>query len=534
MVDTKEHTELGNLLRFAHWDVLQDNPFVHIDNNGVLHLSLQGIADNGLPEHVDIRVPAGVVVGMSGDYFGGKEVEFELPSQSIFRKEIKGKDTAYVCEELGDYLVNEPSTDIEEIKMRKSYTRLASTHVTNQDIDTIYEIDNALYVGFSEAINGYIQQIMFALKVKNYADMLNRNLSHFTPWSVRAYIIGHKIALKYARIAYELQLLIDDQQYDSDNEQFRAVIEILKFNHGESIDNAILQEYAHRYQTLALGVELFSFHYYSDHFAAGHGALIGDLRDLLPQRFGFLGGVLVNNLHDELNNVTVYTRRPYDPTPDTTDAPVEAGGDGDFDQESNSVNKQSCIDGMHESLEDILHVLKGGEIPHQAKYGGLEQLPDIDTSYRQPQPLFLLGSDDRIFYRKDTRRIRTLSPSQFKAAYDDPEAYGYAVLNSYFDALILVIKLRFFPFLFAGVPEPLSDEELKAVEEEERALNPARKPIVKTDLIHRQPVQTRLDASHWQSPQEFIGGLTRHGIFAVGRVKNEDQIPLTLTFQASN
>lgn len=262
---------------------------------------------------------------MSGDYFGGKEVSLDLPSIGEFKANRKAFDRKGSSETLGKYLIKKPVNESEEQKLISSYKRLANKNVQQSDINTIYTINNGKYIPFSSTLNFYAQQLMFALRVKNYSEILTRNLSHFTPWSVRVYTIGHHIALKYARIHYELKQYITHKDYQSKNDEFNALLKVLKQT-PDGLDRDKLLDLAHRYQALALGMEFFCFHYYTDHFAAGHISFVGDLRALLPQRFGVWGSILVNSLHDELNKVTVYTKRIYDPSPDKSEPPVTAGG----------------------------------------------------------------------------------------------------------------------------------------------------------------------------------------------------------------
>ncbi len=524
-MDTKEHTELGDALRFEGWDELKSNPYVSFDEQGTMHLNLQGIAENGLPQHLDLNLSAGQFIGMSGDYFGGKEVDLELPSQHDFIHNRQDYETDYDCENLGKYLINQPITESEMQKLINSYQKLANPSVQKSDIDTIYTIDGANYIPFSSTLNSYVQQLMFALRVNNYDEILIRNLSHFAPWSVRVYILGHTIALKYARISYELKRLLEDEHYTSTNEEFNTLIAILKQSNEFSKEK--LQDLVYRYQALALGMELFCFHYYSDHFAAGHGALVGDLRAELPARFGLLGGVLVNSLHDELNRVTVYTRRPYDPTPDHTEPPVEAGGDGDFDSTKNYYNRLSCIAGMQESMADLHNVFLGHEIPQQSQYGGLERLPDIDVNYRQPQPLFLLGEDNKIYYRTDLSKIRVLAPSEFQETYRSPARHGYTELTNWFMALVLVIMLRVFSYFYEGQLQALTEDELHRIEFEEALLNPGRKPIPQPPVVDSgiQPVPDQQPVSllHWKKPASrdtVMKGLSTNSLLAAKVLPN--------------
>ena len=134
-----------------------------------------------------------------------------------------------------------------------------------------------------------------------------------------------------------------------------------------------------------------------------------------------MGSILVNSLHDELNTVTIYTKRPYDPTPDKNAPPIQAGGDGDFDNPPNYFNKKACLDGMQQSFTRFNKVFQGNKVPKHAEYGGLNKMPDVDESYRQPQPLFLLGKNNKIYYRSNLSKIEILSPSDLKATQTSPQ-----------------------------------------------------------------------------------------------------------------
>lgn len=532
-MDTTEHTELGDALRFLDWEVLKNNPYVTIDEKGGLHLQLQGFNELGLPESIGLNLSAGNIVAMSGDYFGGQEVCLNLPSLAEFNAKPKKFDSTGACGTLGTYLIKKPVTEPEEQKLISSYKRLANKDVQQSDIKTIYTINDANYIPFSSTLNFYVQQLMFALRVKNYSEILNRNLSHFTPWSVRVYTIGHHIALKYARIHYELTQLMAHADYQSKNSEFNELLNTLKQTPG-GLNRDNLQDMAHRYQALALGMEFFCFHYYTDHFAAGHISFMGDLRDILPQRFGVWGSILVNNLHDELNRITVYTKRVYDPTPDNSEPPVQAGGDGDFDASNNDFNKQACLNGMTESLQDLHQVFKGSALPEQAEYGGLEQMPDIDHQYRQPQPLLLLGDDRKIYYRTDLNSIGTLSPSQLQATYAAPLKHGYTELSNSFEAFFLVLKLRVLPFTYSSQMQPLTAEQLKLLEAEENQLNPGRKPIPQPPtVLGQKPVATPA----WQQPASdhvVMKGLVKNGLLATSSKKEHPlQQELTLDTEAT-
>jgi hypothetical protein len=513
-MDTNEHTELGNLIRIKDWSVLEGNPFINFDENDTLLLDLQGIDEQGFPVELEklTRIPGGVLLGMSGDYFGGKEVDFDLPTLAQFNQ---SPETYSNSISLGHFFTEDPVTDMQRVRLICSYDKL--TKSSHEEIETIYKINNANYIPFSSTLNFYMQQLMFALRVKNYGEMLNRNLSHFTPWSVRTYVIGHHLALRYAHLHYEFKKLSENKDYESKNEEFKILCKILQET--SAIENhEFLLELAHRYQALALGMELFCFHYYSDHFAAGHGSFMGDLRSLLPERFGTFGSILVNNLHDEANRVTIYTYKPYDINANRNEQPVEAGGDGDFDNPDNAKNKQACLDGMHASLEDLHAVFRGENAPEQEKYAGLPHLPDVAPDSRQTGPLFILGNDNIIYYRTNLRKINILSPGQLDMVYEKPLENGYSKLTSKWTAFVLVVKLRLFSYFYQGKVVPLTAEQLRAIEKDERARNPDRIPIPTPKVApENKPTPAPMPASSRPKPAtsaSVMEGLNVHGILS--------------------
>ncbi|HDS3847501.1 TPA: type IV secretion protein Dot, partial [Legionella pneumophila] len=65
-MNTTEHTELGNGLLM---DKIEGNPYLRIDEFGVLHLRLQRFGENNLPEPMELEMSAGEIIAMAGDYF---------------------------------------------------------------------------------------------------------------------------------------------------------------------------------------------------------------------------------------------------------------------------------------------------------------------------------------------------------------------------------------------------------------------------------------------------------------------------------
>lgn len=465
-MDTLEHTELGDGLRIDPIEVAE-NPYIRIDEKGVVHLRLQRFGEDNLPEPMSLEMSLGEIIAMAGDFFtqANWTMDLDLPDCDRFRSSI----------DLGRYLIRQPVTQKEESALITAYNNLAAPDVSRKQIDRIYTIAKAHYIPFSPTLNFYAQQLMYYLRVKNYGEMITRNQTHFTPWSVRVYILGHTIALRYARLAFELKQLAADSNYQSDNPDLLAVKNSFVKNQELLSDKALI-DLAHRYQAQAYSMELFTFHYYSDHFATGHMSMIGDLRVILTERFGVWGSILANNIHDEINRIGVYTLRPYDPTPDSVSAPIRSRGDGKFDTCLNHFNKQACHDGMTSSLKDINRVISGGEIPAQKKFGGLEYMPDVDFNSRQHRPLLIL-SDNKVYYRTNLSKIQVLSPTEYEILRANPQDYGYTELTSKWGAFKLVSKLRLFPYIYSGEVIPVSDEQLAEIKLDEHQRSPQRMPI---------------------------------------------------------
>lgn len=519
-MDTIEHTELGNSLRP---DNRENNPYLRIDEQGVMHLRLQRVGEDNLPVPMNLELSAGEIVAMAADYYtdGKWTMDLDLPNCERF-------DTPL---ELGRYLIRQKIKAKEEAALIKAYNNLAAPDVTREQIDRIYTITNANYIPFSSTLNFYTQQIMFYMRVKDYGEMLNRNLAHFTPWSVRAYILGHHIALRYARLSYELKQLAKNSQYLSKNPDFRNVQDALILKN-EPLSQTTLMDLAHRYHAQAYSMELFAFHYYTDHFATGHMSIIGDLRNVLQERFGTWGGILANSLHDEVNRIGVYSIKPYDPTPDPDGAAIRARGDGKFDSCLNAFNKKACLKGMTGSMADIDNVLYGAKIPKQRNYGGLEHMPDVDFNSRQHKPLIVL-SNDKVYYRQALGDIDIISPTEYENLRADPSSYGYKELTSKWQAFKLVVKLRLFPYIYEGQLRIPSEERLAEIMLDEKLRSPTRQPIpAPTCTPESKPTVLDWGSKLAQAPRlrkdkislDTLDGLKKNGVLRFKRVSKQPEI----------
>lgn len=190
------------------------------------------------------------------------------------------------------------------------------------------------------------------------------------------------------------------------------------------------------------------------------------------------------------------------------------------------------------SLQDLNFVFNGSKLPEQTQYGGLEQMPDIDKEYRQPQPLLLLGDDNKIYYRTDLNRIEILSPSQLQATSAAPVQHGYSELSNKLEAFMLVFKLRMLPFIYTSQVETPTAEQLVLLEAEENELNPGRRPIPQPPTA-LGPIPVTVPV--WQQPASkhmVTQGIMRNGFLATSgerkRSLEQDSLDIEATLTASS
>jgi|GEM_PF-6332655 len=505
-MDTLEHTKLGNALKIAN---VENNPYFRTDENGVVHIRLQRFTENNLPEPMDLELTTGEIIAMAGDYFTQADWtgDLNLPHCEHFDSPSA----------LGKYLISTPSTDKEELSFISAYNNLAAPDVTRKQIDRIYSINKTNYMPFSPTLNAYMQQIMLFLRVKNYGEMITRNQTHFAPWSIKVYVLGHDIALRFAQLSYELKQLAENKNFHSSNKDFKAIKQILK-EQDPSPSPAALIDLAYRYQAQAYAMELFTFHYYTDHFATGHMSMVSDLRLVAQERFGTLGSILANNLHDELNRVGIYTNCPYDFTPQTKEPATPSRGDGKFNTCLNKFNRQHCFEGMTDSLDDLKAVLTGSAIPDQSHFGGLKKMPDVDFNVRQHQPL-MVYSQDKVYCRIHPSKINIISPSEYEKLRANPLEHGYKEVKNKWDAFLLVTKLRLFPYFYNGQVQPLTSTQKAEIKLEEKLRCPSRKAIPQP---HCKP-EAEPSVLDWRTRKELmdtLDGLHKHSVLQFKRKKH--------------
>jgi hypothetical protein len=457
-MDTNEHRDIGDAITVK----LRDNPYLALNENKT-SLTMMSLI-NGIPQPLDtLKLTLGEIVAMP-DYFTDPDWNVKLQLESCQKYSS--------VEDLGKELIRREVSDGEEKALLDALHDLANPKRKRSSVDTVFKIASASYFPV-KSVNDLIQQVMYYFRVKHYDKKLDKNQTHFTPWSVRVYTIGHTMALDYAQTAYQLKKLAQEPSFRSDNPFYLKTVNHL-VDHNQ-LTPELLQAFAHRYHAMSFEIEMYTAHYLSDHFAAGHMSLVGDLRVEFPEKFGFLGGIAVNTMHNELNRISVYTKKPYDPTPNEKDAPVDAFGDGTFDQCKNAYNKQACIESLQASVADLEAVLDGQQRPDPESYGALSYLPDVDYNYRQPEPMFLYHNK-KIWVRGDLKKIRMIGPDDFDQLQQHPKSWGYKEVSGKLQLLYILFKLRVLPF-YNTKEIPLSAKDELTIKEQESGRIKERQPI---------------------------------------------------------
>ncbi len=494
-METGEHTDVGDAIQYQSQF---DNPYLQVKRVGdrdVLHVSMMHDA-NGIPQPIDgLTMTAGEIIAMAGDYFTepGWAQQLDIPNMYQHSSHI----------ERGKHLIEDEIDPKETEHFVTAFDTLADKEgqAVRDKVDLIYRIDKVQYfpadsfknimsnawVGTAKIMPDSIKHLMvngmLAMRVPKYKEMLENNEAHFTPWSVRAYVIGHTLALKQAQVARELRLAAESDIFEPTLPQVKELIACLDQGEHEklSVDGdsprcEILRELSHRYHAMGVAMDLFVMHYFSDGFAPGHMSRMSYIRKVLPDKFGTIGSILVNSMHDEDNGIGLTVDDHYDPNDNDEDFPVPAQGDGDFHTHLNQHNRANCIRGMTFSLEDIDKVLSsadGAMIPRE-QFGGFRKLPDVDMNVRQPQPMFVLWND-KIYYRHPINTIKVMGPKEHKALLSgDPtlvDGYCYKQLKKKWrGALPLMLQIRALRLFRDAKVRPLSAEEEARILADEREL----------------------------------------------------------------
>ncbi|KTD38842.1 Dot/Icm secretion system substrate [Legionella nautarum] len=473
-METSEHKQVGDQIRIEtlgnHY--LRGSKDLSLDPTNNLKVRMMHSVD-GIPVPLDPELSAGDFV-MAADYFtkAGWGYELTLPPQT---GDVVADNEA---------LFEIPISAQESRAFREAYEDLASPTVKRSDIDEIYRIENKTYIPFVKSLNSLFQQAVYYFAIKDYGNKLNLNVAHFTPWSTRAYLVGHESALRMATLAFYFKQLAEGKpgEIPEDyHDELNSIIQKIKaggdyhFTEAQLADNqAIFTELWQRYHALAVSRDLFIMHFYSDHFAGGHMGRIGLLRETMPKKFGFLGGILINNMHNEDNTDSVTVTPPYDRDSDAYTEnrdDSQAYGDGTYSEKRNDNTANLLINGMDNSLGDIARLMTTGERPDAKDYGGLTFLPAIDYTKPQPPPLLIYGPDQKIYFREEISKITKLSPQDYRNTLADPAGNGYKELT-YFQAAKLVLKLRVFGFFYS--PTPVKPEVKLGISLRPKAAAPVR------------------------------------------------------------
>lgn len=479
-METNEHRAAGNQIRIEKLKIDGDsNPYLtgseHVypgkeqnpddltekekENPDILKVQMMNSID-GIPVPLDLTLSAGDIVALAGDYYTQPGWGLDLQIPKTTQSETTGKNSHRG-------MFREPVSEKESKAFVEAYSDLASPAVTKEAIKKIYAIETTNYLPFANKIpglkglNGLIQQFVYSRTVKDYGKKLTQNEAHFSPWSGRAYIVGHQEALRSAQLAWALNRFACDQflfiKDPALGDEVKQIIEKACSNPElyqlkDTTDRkAVIKELAFRYQAQAVAQDLFAMHFYSDHFAGGHLSRIGLLRKTMPEQFGMLGGILINNMHNEDNTDSVSVTNPHQPIQPEGSCSYfsmikefnSACGDSTYFEAANNENSNMLVNGMTNSLGDIARLMQSqdGNLPESCNYGGLSFLPEINPKNNQKQPLLLSGPDGKTYYRSKVQQIKCLSPEEYQATLKNPSENGYEVLTTW-KALLLVIKLR--------------------------------------------------------------------------------------------
>ncbi|ASQ46604.1 hypothetical protein [Legionella clemsonensis] len=501
-METTEHKQAGDQIRIE----TLDNPYLKgskkllpIKGDELIVTVMRQI-DN-VPVPLALELTAGDIVALAGDYYtkAGWGLKLTIPQRTsnhvadnvqLFNKRVGSRETAAFI---------------------SAYNDLASPDVKKADIDKIYKIEKTTYIPFFNSLNSYFQQLVYSFTVKGYGDKLTQNEAHFSPWSSRAYIVGHHSALQMAELALACQKLAEDATLKQIRQpvwdELQVMLRKIQLNpqkyefKADASALEIYRELAHRFHALAISQDLFAMHFYSDHYAGGHMNRIGLLRQIMPQRFGTWGSILINNMHNEDNTRSVEVINPHQPASNAKDAfkmyslDDQAYGDGTYFNEHNNENSNMLVNGMTNSLGDIARYMQTGIKPAASDYGGLCFLPEVDYQKPQTQPLLIHGSDGKVYFRSDVSRIQMLSPAKYQATLQNPKAHGYEELT-YWRAFVLVFKLR-----VLGYSSTVDNSEVLDLQIEHKEIsncgNSVREPseglVLTTPTVERQMSTTWRD-----------------------------------------
>lgn len=448
-MDTLEHKDAGDKVRVEQLGnpYLRGGKDLNPNSTDTLYVTMMRCED-GVPVPLPKlgELSAGDIVAMAGDYYtsAGWGRDLQIPDNNPVQTQMQ-------------QMLNTPIIQTEADAFQRAFDDLASPDVKKADIESIKEVESTTYIPFSHYLNDLVHEAIYATTVNDYGKKLNENIAHFAPWSTRAYLVGHQAALKNAHLAHMCKQLeigkLSESYVDTSLQASLQCIEKdpVKYGFKPNLTKPqIYRELSHRYHALAVAQDLFVMHFYSDHFAGGHMSRVDRLRTAMPEQFGILGGILINNMHNEdnTNGVTVKNHFSNNGKFELPQKNNAAHGDSTYQQHSNDENVNMLINGMTNSLGDLTDVVSNGTQFNTNEYGGLKFIPEVDYTKRQNQPLLVYGPDGKVYSRQDVSRIEVLSPSEYQKMLQNPTAHGYEELTGW-GAFVLTLKLRIFGFIYS-------------------------------------------------------------------------------------
>lgn len=450
-METLEHLRLGNAIDYQN---LHENPHLkQIDS--VWHIRLFQM-DGWMPTPLDHWMSFGDIVAMSGDFF----------TKAGFYKDlfVPEREPGELWYDAVTRMINYPVQPTEYQTIREAYADLPQHNPDGRHVSDIYAIEKKTYFPIG-LINQLIQQALLYLSVPNYGPKLTQNFDHFSPWNIRTYVAGHNQALNYARLGYYFDSLAKDLNYNpepkgDDDAAIKDTPLTIKtmintYTSSDEIKQTMFKTLAHQFHAMAICMELFTFHFYSDAFAGGHSSRVGLARMLLTKKYGStLAGILVNAMHNRDNRDGVIYDDRFDRS--GNDDPDRVGmGDGEIDAPENQENMSACVRGMSQSLIDIDRVFYGKTKPLNQDFMGFDTLPDVNPNSPQTQPLFI-DFNKELYVLKNLRQTRMFTALEYQALMQgDPSKYGYRKMGGKADALKLAVELKLLGFINKGTVIPL-------------------------------------------------------------------------------
>lgn len=329
--------------------------------------------DGSPSESSNLKLSYGDILALAGDYYA--------LADSVIAEGINDEDRS--------------------VRFIQSFNMLANSN--QKETDKIFKINNTTYSS-NDSLNEYRKQFNFLLLLgRKYFTMTNNNLDHFEPWSTKAYEIGHAVALEMAKKAYELR-----EQNPSESK---------------------------KYLTLAYQMNAYACHFLSDSFSSGHLRL-GIIRKTLSKRFGFIGGILVNNMHNEDSRLGVNVYNDHNKY-------WRAYGDDNYLKPDDNNNRNIQAAALQESANEVFSTYEKGLKPENSVVANY--IPKVDTSKPQNAPMFIL-ENNKVFYRNPINELNS-----DKVRYEE---------LTRFQAFCLAVKLRLFPSSYEPKFTPEKTEEV--------------------------------------------------------------------------